>query len=227
MSFSRTAAIILLITTPIVAEVETEIPLGIEAVTGIRSAYVRNGIDTADAVLDFQLESEIALTNEVFLTLGAWHVAESNGTFNETAISAQLTHQWETFSLTGELAYHNFDSLILDSGIDLSLELIYTINRNASVSGLIGYDDGAESAYGQLEFNYSHPLSEDAYWAFRGGITIANDYYGLSGLSEIYSRLSLTYNINSQLSLTPFIGISEAPDADTTAYAGVWFAVSF
>lgn len=227
MSFCRTAVIALALTTPAVAEVESEIPLGIEAVTGLRSAYVRNGIDAADAVLDFQLETEIALTNETFLTLGAWHVAESSGDFNETAISAQLTHEWDSLSLTGELSYHSFDSLILESGIDLSLELLYSINRDVSLSGRIGYDEGAESIYGQLQFDYSRPLGEDAYWAFRSGITLADDYYGLSGLTEIYSRLSLTYNINSQLSVTPFVGISEAPDADTTAYAGFWFAVSF
>ena len=52
---------------PLPADVENDIPLGIEAVAGIRSNYVYRGFDLADTLSDFQLESEIAIAKNLFL----------------------------------------------------------------------------------------------------------------------------------------------------------------
>lgn len=223
----RTASIFTLSATALWAEVKSDIPLGIEAVTGYRSDYLRNGISAADGVLDFQLESEITLTNDSFLSIGAWHAVESGGDFNETAFSLQLTRQWQNIRLTGELSYYDFDSSVLESGIDSSLQLSYDFSRDLSLSGFLGFDTGADSSYGRIELNYSRPLGENAFGSTRLGLFLADDYYGRSGLTEAYARASLTYNINSQLSLTPFIGLSEAPDEDFTLYTGIWLAISF
>ncbi|MDP7106894.1 MAG: hypothetical protein QGH41_07430, partial [Roseibacillus sp.] len=48
-------------TSPLFADLEDDIPLGIEAVTGIRSDYVYRGFNLADVVMDFQLETSIVL----------------------------------------------------------------------------------------------------------------------------------------------------------------------
>ena len=61
--------------TSVQAEIENEIKLGIEAVTGIRSGYLHRGYDLADASLEFQLQAEFALSNKSSLNFGVWHLA--------------------------------------------------------------------------------------------------------------------------------------------------------
>ena len=70
---------------PASAEIESDIPLGIEAVTGIRSGYVHRGFDLADTSLEFQFAGEVTLSNENSLHFGLSHLAESDGDFSETA----------------------------------------------------------------------------------------------------------------------------------------------
>ena len=55
--------------TPAHAEVENDIKLGIEAVTGIRTGYIHRGYDLADASLEFQLQAEFALSNRILAQL--------------------------------------------------------------------------------------------------------------------------------------------------------------
>ena len=64
------------------AEVDSEIPLGIEAVTGLRTDYVHRGFQLAESALDFQLEAEIILSNNNSLSLGFAHLSESGGVFS-------------------------------------------------------------------------------------------------------------------------------------------------
>jgi hypothetical protein len=42
----------------VVAEVESNIPLGVEAVTGYRTEYIHRGMSLADDVIDFQLSCQ-------------------------------------------------------------------------------------------------------------------------------------------------------------------------
>lgn len=55
---------------PIFAEVENEIPWGVEIVSGLRSDYVYRGFELTGTSLDLQLEAELALSNESSLSLG-------------------------------------------------------------------------------------------------------------------------------------------------------------
>ena len=57
---------ILLLSPPLHAELESDIPLGLELVTGIRSGYVFRGFDLADTLIDVQLEGEMALGAQSF-----------------------------------------------------------------------------------------------------------------------------------------------------------------
>ena len=58
----RSALLATLLLAPVLnAEVESDLPLGLEVVTGIRSSYVFRGFDLADTLIDVQLEGELAL----------------------------------------------------------------------------------------------------------------------------------------------------------------------
>ena len=79
----RTTAILaLLLSAPLgTAEIESDIPIGIEAVTGIRSGYVFRGFDMANALMDFQVEGEITLGDRTYLNVGGWIANENGGPF--------------------------------------------------------------------------------------------------------------------------------------------------
>ena len=61
------------------------------------------------------------------------------------------------------------------------------------------------------------------------GVSIVEDFYGVSGFNDFYGRVSVTYNINSILSLTPFAGWSvEIEDNDgNEVFGGLWLEISF
>ena len=214
---------------PAAAQLPDDVPLGVEALTGLRSAYNFRGQEVSDALLDFQLQTEVSLSDELFLNLGGLYAAEGSGDFREASAFASLQREMGNLTLSGLLTYRGFDSPLLDSGLELGAHLTYSHSEDLSLDGSLVYDTGADSFYAELGADYSQVLSDSAYWSARAWVGAADDYYDLSGLVSVGIRLSLTYNVNSQVSLTPFLTAegSGDPDGDTTLSAGLWFAVSF
>ncbi|WP_411847181.1 hypothetical protein AAFN60_07050 [Roseibacillus persicicus] len=225
----RAFALLFLVPLPLLAEVEDDLTLGIETVTGLRSAYNYRGFQLADATLETQIETEITLGEGYALGLVAWHVAESSDDFAETAFGVSLRRDFEEVSLTASLDYHLFSESLFEDGVDLGLKAQWLLDENWDLAAKAHYDFGAEGTYFALEGGWSHPLSEDLFIAAESGISAVGDYYERSGMNDFYGRLSLTYNVNSFLSLTPFAGysIGLSDGADDEAYAGIWLAVSF
>ena len=62
---------------------EEDIPLGIEAVTGFRSDYVYRGFHLAQATMDFQVETEIVISDILSLGVGGWAATQLDDGFNE------------------------------------------------------------------------------------------------------------------------------------------------
>ena len=219
-----------LVTPALRAELEDDIPLGVEAVTGIRSGYVYRGFDLADALMDFHLETEIVLQDHLALAAGGWFATEVGDKFNQASAYIGVRYDLRE-KLTAELSasYHTFDHSTLEDGLDLGASLTWYPDRDWDLGAAVHRDSSSNGWYVSVEGGWSHPLSEDAFLALNGGVSAVEDYYGRSGLNDIYGRASLTYNINSMLSLTPFIGWSfELNDGDgNEVYGGLWFEVSF
>lgn len=211
------------------AEVEDDLTLGIETVTGLRSNYIFRGFQLADATLETQAETEIALGDDSFLGLAAWHVAESSGDFSETAFGISFRRDFENISLTASLDYRIFSESLFQDGIDIGAKAQWFIDDNWDLAAKAHYDFGAEGSYFALEGGWSQPLGEDFFIAVESGISAVSSYYERSGINDAYGRLSITYNINSFLSISPFAGYSIGLDDNATdeAYAGIWLAVSF
>ncbi|MEM9080212.1 MAG: hypothetical protein AAGC74_05905, partial [Verrucomicrobiota bacterium] len=215
--------------TALTAEVEDDLTLGLEVVSGYRSAYVARGFELADGTLDLQAETEIALNNDLFLGLYAWHATESNGNFSETSAGLDLTREFDPLQLTATLRYQSYSGSLFQDGILLGLETTYFLSDSWDLSLNSLYDFGAEAPYGSLELGWSQPLSEDLFVSAESGLSIVDSYYGRSGLNDYYGRISLTYNLNSTISLSPFLGFSIPLEdhSSNTVYGGFWFAVSF
>ena len=215
------------------AEVENDIQWGVEAVTGYRSNYVYRGFELSESTLDFQLEAEFALTNNLALNVGGWYATETgNGDFDEAAGFLKLHHQTTehlTLGLRG--TYRDFNNSFFEEGVDVGAYASWEFCRGFDITLGGSYDTGAEGWYGHLETNWTKPLNNKTFFSLQTGISAVDDYYGRDGFNDVYGRVSLTYNISDTVSVTPFVGGSALLDSDDigddTAFGGIWFEVRF
>ena len=209
-----------------------DIPYGVEAVTGLRSSYIYRGFKLADTTLDFQLQSEVTLAKDNYLSFGAWHAAESDGNFSTTELFLDLNRDLDDLTIGATLSYHNFNHSFFQSGLDFGIYANLLISDDWAWRTALNYDFGADGFYMNTELNWSHPVSDDAFVSILGGASAVSDNYGRDGLNDLYLRIALTYGISERVSLTPFVGGSFVIDDDTAfsddeAYAGFWFEVTF
>ena len=221
------------------AEVQDEIPIGIEAVTGYRSAYVYRGFELAESTLDFQIEAEITINNHTFVNVGAWYATETgSGDFDETALFAHLRFEKsDKLTLGLSATYRTFShstpplSVMFEDGVDIGAFTTWHFCKDFSVTAGAYYDTGAEAWYGHAETNWSKAVSEKAYFALKTGVSYVDDYYGRDGMNDAYSRLSFTYHISETVSVTPYVGGSVLLDDNDAggdqAFGGIWFEVRF
>lgn len=208
-----------------------EIPIGIEAVTGFRSESIWRGFKLGDSVLDFQLQAEIALSNEWRLDVGGLYATETgDGDFSESSLFADLMYDADQFSAGVSVTLHAFDHAILDDGIDIAPTLTWHATGNLDVSAGAAYDTGADAPYLWLESEWSKPVNDSSFVAIKAGTSWVDDYYGRSGWNDLYARASYTYAISKAVSVTPFVGVSVPMDSNPETdrlYGGVWFEVNF
>jgi len=211
---------------------EKEIPLGVEAVTGLRSNYFYRGFDLADTVLDFQVETEVAIKEDWFLNVGGWYASEGGGDFRQASIFAGVTREWDELSLTLLATYHDFDGSVFDSGFDLGVEGRWYATEQLDVKAGVYRDLAASAWYAKVETGYYQKIDDDSYVVLNGGLSLVDDYYGRDGLNDFFGRVSYTRNLNDHVSVTPFVGVSIAADGsdpltDDVFEGGIWFEVSF
>lgn len=217
------------------AQDSSDLPLGLEAVTGTRSEYVDRGFRKAQQILDFQLEGEATVGDGLYLGYGAWY-ATSTGRddFSETGTKLSLSYQLDSWLWTNKIIYRDLNQSVFTSGLELTSELSYSFSESARHShafkGIFSYDTGADGLYGAIEYATYQALNDDAFFAFQLGVSATSDYYGVDGANDLYSKLSFTYNLTQQVSLTPFVFTSidlESNDRSDSLGAGLWFEVSF
>lgn len=212
------------------AELENEIPWGLEAVTGVRSSYVYRGFDLAGTLLDFQLEGEVALRDDLSLNAGGWVATEMSDDFFESAGFLDLRYDlYQRLTLGASATYRAFDHSLFDDGVDVGAFLTWYAGEAWDFTVGTYRDFGAEAWYGKAETAWSYRLSDEAFAGLSGGVSVVDGYYGRSGFNDFYGRASVTYNVNSAVSLSPFVGWSiELEDADgNEVFGGLWFEVSF
>lgn len=216
---------------PASAEVETEIPFGIEAVTGIRSDFVHRGFQLADSALDFQLETELTLSNHTSLHFGLSHLTENGGNFTETSGYFEITHNFSKCFLAGaSVTYRDRRDSILDGGFDLGLFTSLDLHKDWRWRNELNFDLGVEGIWFRSAIEWSTVITEDAFLIVEGGLSAVSGYLDRDGLNDFHTRISLTYAISEQVSISPFLGSSiqiEDSSASDLFYAGLWFEVIF
>ncbi len=215
---------------PLSADLEDDLPLGIEAVTGLRSDYVYRGFNLADVVMDFQLETEVVLDDTLALGAGGWFATGVSDNFTEGGAFLNLSYSLhKDITVGGSASYHAYDHNFLENGFDLGAFLTWYTDRDWNIEAGVYRDFATNGWYAHLGSDWSVRLSDKTYLGISAGISAVEDYYGRSGLNDFHGQASLTYNINTMLSVTPFAGWScELNNGDgSEIYGGLWFEVSF
>lgn len=217
--------------TLVMAEIESQVPYGVEAVTGYRSKSVFRGITLADDVFDFQLQTGYALSNEWSIELGAWYATGSdNGSdFSEKSAFVNLRYDSTAISYGWQLGYRNFSHSMLQTSWETGPFFIWHLSKDWDVNTELLYDTEAESWVGKIELSWSEAINDKSFFTVVAGADFADDYYDRDGIIDLYTRLSYTYNVATNVSITPFIGSTLAVDQDAsdTLFAGLWFEVTF
>jgi hypothetical protein len=212
------------------AEVETEIPFGIEAVTGFRSDLVERGFKLGENILDVQLQSELTIDDEWSIGFGALHATasgsssyeESRGYFQVICEDGALRYGWHA-------AYRDVQSDIWRDGWETGPFVSLALHDDVAAGIKLLYDHGAQGYYGEANLTWSYLVSESSFLTLDGGAGVVADYYGRDGVHDLHMRLAYTYNVAKNVSFTPFLGgslgIHEA--AVDQIYSGIWLEVTF
>jgi len=208
-----------------------DIPLGIEAVTGYRSEYIHRGFKLANDLFDFQLEVEIALTNQLMLNSGAWFATGvGSGDLEETAGFIGIRQECEQLTYGIELTWRSLRHSDFKSGLDIAPYASWHFSDDFGLTAGVAWDTGASGLYSFLEGVWSKPVGDSAFIKATGGVSAVSSYYDRSGLNDLYGRLSYTYAINRSVALTPFLETSvpiRSHGETVRAVAGIWFEVNF
>lgn len=213
-------------------EVENDIPWGVEVVTGVRTGYIYRGFDLADGLIDLQLQGEVALGDCVLLNVGGWVGSELGDDFSQADVFLDLQLEVsKNFALGTTATYRDFDHALMDDGVDLGVYATYYAKHDFDFTLGAYHDFGNEAWYANAELGWSHRLGLDSFLTLVGGLSWVDDYLGRSGLNDFYGRASFTYNVNSVVSLTPFVGWSLLLDSNDSggdeAFGGLLFEVVF
>ena len=213
------------------AEVESEIPLGIEVVTGWRSEYIQRGFKWANDLLDVQGEAEIALTDNLIANLGGWYATTTGGAdFDEAAAFARIGWEKDELTLALETTWKSVSHTDFDDGLDIMPTIGWRWNEDLVFTGGLAWNTGADGLYAFAETRWSHPLGRNAFVSADAGLSWVSDYYDRSGLNDLYARLAYTQVFNRSVSLTPFVGTSlplQSNEESARLFGGVWFEVNF
>lgn len=216
---------------PLAAAPNSEIPFGIEAVTGFRSDYIWRGFKVGDRVADFQVQAEIALSNEWVLDVGGLYATETGeGEFSQSALFVDFNYETKAWSAGVSFTAQEFSHPILESGLDIAPSFTWHATDDLDLTAGIAWDTGAGGLYNWFEAKWSKPVSDNAFVTVLGGTSFVQDYYERSGWNEVYGRVSLTYALTKSVSVTPFAGVSLPTDDNPESnrlLGGIWFEVNF
>jgi len=206
------------------------IPYGIEFVAGMRDEYHQRGLQLADDLIDLQIQSNITLTKSSSLNLAAWQGAEMAGDFQEAGVLLSLTKEYSRFALNSEIGYTRYENSFVESGIQYSVGVDYSLASELVAYVSATYDDDQSSMIGLFGLLSSARITDDSFMEYKVEAHMANDYYSREGLYDLSSRVSYTLNVNEMLSFTPFVSYTyplDEVDLDPEFSTGVWVELFF
>ncbi|MGB6219638.1 hypothetical protein [Haloferula sp.] len=207
---------------------DSEIPIGIEIVTGYRSDYVYRGFSLADNLIEIQIGGEVALSNQWLLDFGGWYGTGSDD-FGEFSGSLGIRYDQDSWDAGFDAAWRSYENSFFNDGFDFGPFFNWRPNADWRIGSAVSYDTGPDGWYGEVEAEWSKPVGNSSFLSILGGASAVSNYYGRDGLNDFYSRLGYTYGVNDSVAFTPFVGASVPlySGGSTRLFAGLWFEVNF
>lgn len=215
---------------PAAVSAQDEIPYGIEVLTGYRSEYIDRGFSLSHGLIEVQLGSEIALSDEWMLELGGWYgTGTGSDDFEVASAFFGVRYDGEMWDIGLDTGFSSYDHRLFRDGVNAGPYFNWYPSDDWRFGAQVEYDSGADGWYGAVETGWSKPTGRDSFLRAHAGVSAVSDFYGRSGLNDLYARLGWTYGFNRSVAVTPFVGTSVALDsaASTRLYAGLWFEVNF
>ena len=211
-------------------ESNNDLLYGIEVLTGYRSEYVDRGFKLANDLIEVQIGTEIALSNDWWIDFGAWYGTETgSGSFDQASAFFGVHYDHDRWRTGLDLTYSSYSDLIFRDGIRIGPYFDWFFGADWRVGAAVEYDDGAKGWYGKLEAEWSQPTGDNSFVTVLGGLSATSDFYRESGWNDAFGRLSWTYQINRHVAVTPFAGTSIGLDSGRSDrfFGGLWFEVNF
>jgi hypothetical protein len=131
------------------AEVENEIPFGVEVVTGFRSDLIERGFKLGENILDVQLQSEVTLNNEWTLGFGALQAtASGSSAYEESRGFLQLYREHGALRYGWTAAYRDVQSDIWRDGWETGP--YFSVALNDDVAAGMSYLHARSHIHGDL-----------------------------------------------------------------------------
>lgn len=201
--------------------------LGFEAVTGFRTHYLNKGALLSKNAIDFQLHGSYSNAENERFEYGTWYLAGSGeDRFTETGVLLHFTESLGDFDYTVGGNYRLFDYHTVESELELNAGVTYFGAKDHYFSSTLYYETEIKQFF--LDFKYSgfYNINKNSYLNWEVSLGFSDNYYGEAGLVETKGRLSYTYNLTKQVSITPYVGCFFTSDEEQID-SGIWFETSF
>lgn len=208
-----------------------------EVALNYASTYEFRGVDFGDDLIDATLALELAATDKLTLSAGAWYADLWNGGYNELNLFAGLEYDFGFINAGGGYTWYKFPETGGDAnelGAYLSTDDVIGSEVAEMTFALAGYYDfETEGWYFDLGTTLGFALTDMLGLEFGAGITYNESYYiAGNGFNHAYGSVSLPVTLRENVTLTPYFRGTLAMDAiedfqDDIGLGGVSLAVSF
>ncbi len=212
---------------PAVAAADEEPPksvfYGLEVFSGYRTTYEFRNFRLADHVVELQAGTQVAVSNDLSLSLGAY-AAHGEAGFTESSAFFDLRYLFREGTTLGlSNSWRNYDGGPLQDTYEFGAFIEQELPANLSLR--LGHltDSGASGTYSSLELDHTHQFTRELSLHSRIGTSYTNSYYGRDGWNDISARVRLRYRFDATWSISPYLGSSFGlnDEGQDTVYAGI------
>lgn len=204
------------------------IQLGAQLMTGYRSNYIFRGEELGRSVIEGQIASAIALSNDWALAGEADFLRGfEQGHFSQTTLYGELQYYvGDECTIGPSFAYQGYSDSYFKSGVEPGLAWRWNPVPDWSFSAAGVYDTGQEGFYGNAAISWQPLITDNIAWQTTAVFGASSDYMGSSGPSDLLLRTGWLIRMGASFRLQPFVGVnfSFGNRNEKKLIGGVWFS---
>lgn len=199
------------VTEPVVVEEATSMfssKLGVN----YASTYEFRGVDFGDHLVDATLATDIALAEDLSLSVGAWYASLVQDDYTELNLYTSLNKTFGDFTVGVGYTWYYFGSADVDAN-EVNLTASYAITDSLKLNGGAFYDFETEGYYFVTAATYAQELAGPVSLEATAGIAYNIDYYvDGDGFNNAFVQLAFPIALTETATFTPYVRGSLAMD---------------